>query len=168
MRFSWNTKCKIWSRACRIDSWQKQLCIFITRMSILIFVRVLENSSQRAYFRSCDENTPTPLADKREIGGFMGFPVPYWKIWLVCWNVHHVIISQVKRTELLISYLMFKMNSSGWSKISMSSKAFTIRNTMFRVSCSLCLEYIFNEVLLELPLRFTSNFLLRIFPDRRM
>ena len=85
MRFSWNAKCKIWSRACRIDSWQKQLCIFITRMSILIFVRVLENSSQRAYFRSCDENTATPLADKREIGGFMGFPVPYWKIWLVCW-----------------------------------------------------------------------------------
>ena len=53
-------------------------------MSILIFVRVLENSSQRAYFRSCDENTATPLADKREIGRFMGFPVPYWKISLVC------------------------------------------------------------------------------------
>ena len=84
MRFSWNAKCEIWNRACRIDSWQKQLCIFITRMSILIFVRVLENSSQRAYFRSCDENTATPLADKREIGRFMGFPVPYWKIWLVC------------------------------------------------------------------------------------
>ena len=67
----------VWNRACRIDSWQKQLCIFITRMSILIFVRVLENSSQRAYFRSCDENTATPLADKREIGRFMGFPVPY-------------------------------------------------------------------------------------------
>ena len=40
-------------------------------MSILIFVRVLENSSQRAYFRSCDENAATPLADKREIGRFM-------------------------------------------------------------------------------------------------
>ena len=84
MRFSWNAKCKIWSRACRIDSWQKQLCIFVTRMSILIFIRVLENSSQRAYFRSCDENTATPLADKREIGRFMGFPVPYWNILLVC------------------------------------------------------------------------------------
>ena len=36
-------------------------------MSILIFVRVLENSSQRAYYRSCDENTATPLADKREM-----------------------------------------------------------------------------------------------------
>ena len=36
-------------------------------MSILIFVRVLENSSQRAYFRSCDEKTATPLADKSEI-----------------------------------------------------------------------------------------------------
>ena len=56
---------------------KKQLCIFITRMSILIFVRVLENSSKRAYFRSCDENTATPLADKREIGRFMGFLVPY-------------------------------------------------------------------------------------------
>ena len=40
-------------------------------MSILIFVRVLENSSHRAYFRSCDENTATPLADKREIGRFL-------------------------------------------------------------------------------------------------
>ena len=70
-------KCKIWSRACRIDSWQKQLCIFIIRMSILVFVRVLENSSQSAYFRSCDENTAIPLADKRKIGRFMGFPVPY-------------------------------------------------------------------------------------------
>ena len=62
-----------------MDSWQKQLCIFITRMSILIFVRVLENSSQRAYFRSCDENTATPLADKREMGRFVGFPVPLMK-----------------------------------------------------------------------------------------
>ena len=67
-------------RACRIDWWQNQLCIFITRMSILIFVRVLKKSSQRAHFRSCDENTATPLADKREIGRFMGFPVPYGKI----------------------------------------------------------------------------------------
>ena len=41
------------------------------------FVRVLENSSQRPYFWSCDENTATPLADKREIGRFMGFPVPH-------------------------------------------------------------------------------------------
>ena len=70
-------KCKIWSRACRIDSWQNQLCIFITRTSILIFVKVLENSSQRAYFWSCDGTTATPLADKLEIGRFMGFPVPY-------------------------------------------------------------------------------------------
>ena len=44
------------------------------RLYILIFVRVLENSSQRAYFRSCDENTATPLADKREIGRYYGFP----------------------------------------------------------------------------------------------
>ena len=47
----------------------------ITGMSIVIFVRVLDNSSQRAYFRSCDGNTATPLADKRGIGRFMGFPV---------------------------------------------------------------------------------------------
>ena len=70
-------KCKRWRRARRIDSWQNQLCIFITQRSILIFVTVLENSSQRAYFRSCDGNTATPLADKREIGRFMGFPMPY-------------------------------------------------------------------------------------------
>ena len=38
---------------------------------------ILEYSSQRAYFRSCDGNTVTPLADKREIRRFMGFPVPY-------------------------------------------------------------------------------------------
>ena len=31
------------------------------------FRKGLENSSQRAYFRSCDENTATPLADKREM-----------------------------------------------------------------------------------------------------
>ena len=91
MRFYWNAKCEIWNRACRIDLWQKQLCIFITRMSILIFVRVLENSSHRAYFRSCDENTATPLADKREIGRFMGFPVPYWKIWLVCFSGQNLV-----------------------------------------------------------------------------
>ena len=84
MRFYWNAKCKIWNRACRIDSWQNQLCIFITRMSIMIFVRVLEKLFQRDHFRSCGENTATPLDDMREIGRFMGFPVPYWKIWLVC------------------------------------------------------------------------------------
>ena len=78
MRFYPNAKCKIWNRACKIDSWQNQ--VFITRTSILIFVRVLENLSQRAYFWSCDGNTATPLADKREIGRFMGFPVPYCKI----------------------------------------------------------------------------------------
>ena len=39
--------------------------------------KVLENSSQRASVRSCDGNTATQLADKREIGRFMGFPVPY-------------------------------------------------------------------------------------------
>ena len=77
MRFYRNARCKIWSRACRIDSLQNQLCIFITGMPILIFVRVLDNSSQRAYFRSCDGNTATPLADKRGIRRFMGFPVPY-------------------------------------------------------------------------------------------
>ena len=46
MRFHSNAKCKMWSRACRIDSWQNQLCIFITRMSIrlkeLIFGHVTE------------------------------------------------------------------------------------------------------------------------------
>ena len=61
---------------CRIDSWQNQLCIVITRMSILIFVRVLENSSQRAYFRSCDGNTATPLVDKGKIARFMGSLCP--------------------------------------------------------------------------------------------
>ena len=44
--------------------------LFVTRMSILIFVRVLENSSQGVYFRPCDEYTATPLAGKREIGRF--------------------------------------------------------------------------------------------------
>ena len=68
-----------------MDSWQNQLCIFITRTSILIFVRVLENSSQRAYFWSCDGNTATPLADKRKIGRFMGFPVPHRKILFICY-----------------------------------------------------------------------------------
>ena len=42
-----------------------------------IFVRVLGNSSQRAYFRSCDGNGATPLADRHEIGRFMGFPVAF-------------------------------------------------------------------------------------------
>ena len=61
----------------RSRSWQNHVCIIITRMSILIFVRVLEHSSQRAYFWSCDGNTAMPLADKLEIGRFMGFSVPY-------------------------------------------------------------------------------------------
>ena len=69
-----SAKFEIWSRACSIDSWQSQLCIFITQMSILIFVRVLENSSQRAYFGSCDGNSATPLADEREIGSYMEIP----------------------------------------------------------------------------------------------
>ena len=40
------------------------------------FRKGIRNSSQRAYFWSCDGNTATPLAGKREIGRFMGFPVP--------------------------------------------------------------------------------------------
>ena len=75
-----SSKCKKFkkrSMACRIESRQNQLCIF--RMSILIFARVLENSSQRAYFRSCDANTATLLAEKGEIGRFMGFPVALLK-----------------------------------------------------------------------------------------
>ena len=69
-------------------------------MSILIFVRVLENSSQRAYFRSCDENTATPLADKREIGRFYGFPCALLKD-LTCMLIQAALQIQIEKYSRL-------------------------------------------------------------------
>ena len=57
----------------RVNQWWGSHChahLCYCPMSILIFVRVLEN-----YFWSCDENAA--LADKHEIGRLMGFPMPY-------------------------------------------------------------------------------------------
>ena len=87
-------ECKIWSRACSIDSWQNKFCTFINRMSILILVRLLENSSQGAYSWSCDGNTAMPLPDVLEIGRFTGSYVSYSNAGLgnwVAWVRHYYV-----------------------------------------------------------------------------
>ena len=89
-------------------------------MSILIYVRYskirlkelifLENSSQRAYFRSCDENTATPLADKREIGRFMGFlcPIERFDLYAVFIRLakNHISALNFKTSEAIATDLM--------------------------------------------------------------